>query len=410
MRGSFLACAACWGSRRGRPRRWRGPPGPRSQPLARPPCSPLLLRRPPARRPWPVRGPSPAFAACWGSRRGRPRRCRGSPGSRPQPFARPPHSPSLLWRPPTRRPWPVRGLFPAFAACWGSRPSRPRRWCGPPGPRSQSLARPSCSLLRLRQPSAMRPVPAPGLPPCRRRAGGRGQGRGVARSGCGLRFLRVWGPLPGRGGGGGCLGGGGGHLGWLRPPGRRRRPDQHRRLRQPPLLALREGLPCPLRGGGWGAGAGPAVVAVVPLGGPIGVCHHCYPGRHAWWLARPSHYLLVHQCRAVGSAVWRSAGGRGGGGGGPAVASAPHGRGPAAIHRHWEGRQGSHAAHALRHSSQSGAGPRALGPRGSSSPVGGSRTRWTPVTAVTSCVRRKVCTPSRAAGAGRGGRGTGVAP
>ena len=45
------------------------------------------------------------------------------------------------------------------------------------------------------------------------------------------------------------------------------------------------------------------MVAVVPLGGPIGVCHHCYPGRHAWWQARPSHYLLVHQCRAVGSAV-----------------------------------------------------------------------------------------------------------
>ena len=74
------------------------------------------------------------------------------------------------------------------------------------------------------------------------------------------------------------------------------------------------------------------------------------------------------------------------------------------------GEAGAHAAHASRHSSQSGAGPRALGPRGSSSGVGGSRTRWTPVTAVTSCVRRKVCTPSRAAGAGRGGRGTGVAP
>ena len=29
---------------------------------------------------------------------------------------------------------------------------------------------------------------------------------------------------------------------------------------------------------------------------------------------------------------------------------------------------------------------------------------------VTSCVRRRVCTPSRAAGAGRGGRGTGAAP
>ena len=85
------------------------------------------------------------------------------------------------------------------------------------------------------------------------------------------------------------------------------------------------------------------------------------------------------------------------------MASAPHGWGPAAIHRHWEGRRGSHAAHASRHSSQSGAGPRALGPRGSSSGVRGSRTRWTTVTAVTSCVRRKVCTPSRAAGAGRGG-------
>ena len=167
-----------------------------------------------------------------------------------------------------------------------------------------------------------------GCPPCRRHAGGRGRGRGVARRG--LRLLRVW---AGRGGGAGRLGGGGGRLGWPRFPGRRRRPD-HRRLRQPPLLALREGLPRPLREGDGGAGAGPAVVAVVPLEGPIGVCHHCYSGRHAWWQARPSHYLLVHQCRAVGSAVWCSAGGRGGGGGGPAVASAPHGRGPAAIHRH----------------------------------------------------------------------------
>ena len=125
---------------------------------------------------------------------------------------------------------------------------------------------------------------------------------------------------------------------------------------------------------------------------------------------RPSHYLPVHQCRAVGSAVRCSAGGRGGGGGGPAVASAPYGRGPAAIHRQWEGRQGGHAAQASRLSSESGAGLRAPGPRGSSGGAGGSRTRWTPVTAVTSCVRRKVCTPSRAAGAGRGGRGTGAAP
>ena len=100
----------------------------------------------------------------------------------------------------------------------------------------------------------------------------------------------------------------------------------------------------------------------------------------------------------------------GGGGGGPAVASAPYGRGPVAIHRHWGGRRGSHAAHASPDRSQSGAGLRALGPRGSSGGAGGSRTRWTPVTAVTPCVRRNVCTLSRAAGAWRGGRGTGAAP
>ena len=51
-----------------------------------------------------------------------------------------------------------------------------------------------------------------------------------------------------------------------------RRPDRHHRLRQLPLLALREGLPRVSRGDG-GAEAGPAVVAVVPLGGAIGVRH-----------------------------------------------------------------------------------------------------------------------------------------
>ena len=279
----------------------------------------------------------------------------------------------LLRRPPARRPWPVRGPCPAFAVCWGSRRSLPRRWRGSPGPRSQPLARPPRPprSLRLRQPSAMRPVPAPGLPPVS--AACRGPRSGPRHGSLGLRspLPALWGPLPGRGGRACCLGGEGGHLGWLRLLGRRRRPDQHRRLRQPPLLALREGLPRPLWGDG-GAGAGPAVVAVVPLRGAIRVCHHCYPGRHAWWQARFSHYLLVHQCRAVGSAVRCSAGGRGGGGGGPAVASAPHGRGPAAIHRHLEGRRGSHAAHASRHSSQSGAGPMALGPRGRRMVSGGA--------------------------------------
>ena len=284
----------------------------------------------------------------------------------------------LLRQPLARRLWPPlsrraggRGLAGrgGGAACRGRgcNPSRapPAPFCGCGSP--QRCAR----FLRR------------GYPPCRRRAGGHSRGRGVARWGCGLCFLRVWGPDPGRDGRTCCLGGGGGHLGWLRLLGRRWRPDQHRRLRQPPLLALRGGLPRLLLGDG-GAGARPAVVAVVPLGGAIRVCHHCYPRRHAWWQARPSHYLLVHQCRAVGSAVRCSAGGREGGGGGPVVAAAPHGRGPAAIHRHWEGRRGSHAAHASRHSPQPGAGPRALGPRGSSGGVGGSRTRWTPVTAVTS--------------------------
>ena len=89
---------------------------------------------------------------------------------------------------------------------------------------------------------------------------------------------------------------------------------------------------------------------------------------------------------------------------------APCGRGPVAIHRHWVGRRGSHLAHTSRHSCQSEAGLRALRPRGSSGGAEGSRTRWTPVTAVTSCVRTKVCTPSRAAGAGRGGAGYGRCP
>ena len=56
--------------------------------------------------------------------------------ARLQPLARPPRSSPLLWRPPARRLWPVRGPFPAFAACWGSRRGRPRRWRSPPGPRS----------------------------------------------------------------------------------------------------------------------------------------------------------------------------------------------------------------------------------------------------------------------------------
>ena len=156
-------------------------------------------------------------------------------------------------------------------------------------------------------------------------------------------------------------------------------------------------------------GAGPAVVAVILLVGAVGVQHHSYPGMHAWRQAYPLHYLVVHLWCAVGSGVQCSAGVRRGGEGGPAVVLTPCRRGPVAIHRHWGGRWVSHAAHTSRQSSQSGAGHRALGPRGSSGCAEGSRTRLTPVTAVTSCVRRKVCTPPRSVGAGREGRGTGAA-
>ena len=156
-------------------------------------------------------------------------------------------------------------------------------------------------------------------------------------------------------------------------------------------------------------GAGPAVLAVVPLGGAIGVRHHCHSGRHAWRQARPPHYHPVHLCCAVGGAVQRPAGGRGGAEGGPAVALAPCGRGPVAIHRHWGGRRVSHASHSSRHSSQSGAGLRALGPLGSSAGAEGSRTRWTPVTAVTSCGAGR-CVPRPAPRAPGGGGGVRALP
>ena len=89
---------------------------------------------------------------------------------------------------------------------------------------------------------------------------------------------------------------------------------------------------------------------------------------------------------------------------------APGCQGLVAIHWHWGGRQASHSAHTPHHSSQSGVGLRALGPLVSWGVAGGSRTRWTPVTAVTSCVRRKACTLFRALGAGRRWAGHGCCP
>ena len=106
------------------------------------------------------------------------------------------------------------------------------------------------------------------------------------------------------------------------------------------------------------------MVAVIPLGGAIGVRHHCYPGRHAWRQACPLQYLLVHQWCAVGSAVQCCAGGLGEGEGGAAVVLPPCGQGLVVIHRHRGGRRLSNAAHTSRHSSQSGVRLKGPGPLG----------------------------------------------
>ena len=92
------------------------------------------------------------------------------------------------------------------------------------------------------------------------------------------------------------------------------------------------------------------------------------------------------------------------------VVLVPSGQGSMIMHQHWGGRRASHAAHTSRNNSPSGVGLRALGPGGSSGDAGGVTHKVTPLMAVTSCVRKKACTPSRASGAGRGGRGTGSAP
>ena len=93
------------------------------------------------------------------------------------------------------------------------------------------------------------------------------------------------------------------------------------------------------------------MVAVVPLGGAIGVRHHCYPGRHAWWQACPLHYLLVQLWCAVGSAVQCSAGGGGGTGGGAGSGVDPVRAGagghPSALGREVGEQRGPHVASQL---------------------------------------------------------------
>ena len=285
---------------------WRG------RGTSRSPCPLLLLRRPPARRPWPVRGSSPACAACWGSRRGRPRPCRGPSGSRPQPLARPPRSPSLPWRPPTRRPWLVRGppllsrrargrgvagrgggaahrdrgRNPSHAllvllCCRGGRRRGARGPCGVRPPRSRRVGgrgaagRGGVAARQGRGRSPLRALSA--LLRCR---GGRRRG---ARGPCGVRPL-----LPRRAGGRGVVGRGGGAA----RRGRGRNPSSA-------LLALLCARAAPRVGGVPGAAVGAAA-----------------------WLAAVSASCASGRGGAAGLAAWAAgavvsagAGSRAGGGG-----------------------------------------------------------------------------------------------
>ena len=149
----------------------------------------------------------------------------------------------------------------------------------------------------------------------------RARGRGVAARGGGRGPLRTPGPLSGAGR-------------QEQRPGRRGRPPRPALVLGlavqgrwgPPWAARLAALPVPqpppaaapraLRGfprasrGDRGGGAEPAVVAVVPLGGPIGVRHRCQSGGDARLQACPSHYLTVHRWCALGSAVrcWQGGG------------------------------------------------------------------------------------------------------
>ena len=144
------------------------------------------------------------------------------------------------------------------------------------------------------------------------------------------------------------------------------------------------------------------MVAVVLLRGAIGVRHHCYSERHARLQACLS--LLVLLWRAAGSAVWCCVGGEGAGGGDGSGWSGAGGHPPALGQEAGEPR-GPLAPPQL---------PVWVRAHGSGPPgvVGwcwGESDKVDPVTAVTSCVRRKACTPTRASGIGRGGPGTGAA-
>ena len=223
----------------------------------------------------------------------------------------------LLQPPPARRPWPVRGPSPAFAACWGPRHGRPRRWRGSPGPRLQLLARPLRSPLRLRQPLAMRPVPAPGLPPVS--AACRGPRSGPRRGSLGLRspLPARLGPPPGAGRQGLLLGrrgrspqlgqasraGGGGPTSTAASASLR----SSRSARAPPSTPGR-------RGSGSGTGGG--------CGRPAGGSHRSLPSLLSWWacvvagapfpLPPGASVLCRGQCRAV---LCGGEGGRGWGAG-----------------------------------------------------------------------------------------------
>ena len=318
----------------------------------------------------------------------------------------------------------MQGPSPAFLVCQGPRRGRPRRWCGSPGPRSRPLARPPRSPLRLSQPSAMRPVPAPGLSSRVGGVPGAAVGAAAWLAGAAVSASRASG-APSRGGAAG-------------------------------LAAWAAGASTLAGSGSWVDGPVSAEAARgCPAGGPtstaasaslrssrsagVSPVHSGETGEQErdrrWWrssrweepsesaitvilvgmgggrcaLPTTSLCISVVPC-AVPCGALRGGGGKGlGAGCGVSPVRAGAGGHPSALGGEaWEPRGPRVAPQLSIWGRAHGPGPWA--PGGRRVVPGGSRTRWTPVTAVTSCVRRKVCTPSRAAGAGKGGGGYGCCP
>ena len=304
-----------------------------------------------------MRGPSPDCVACWGSRRGRPRWWRGLP----VPWSQPPRAPSPL------SSVAAAALGDAHGSCAGATP----RVGGVPGAAVGAAA--------WLAEAAVSASCASGDP-------SRGGAAGLA----------AWAAGAVTSAGSGSWAGGGGPTSTAASASLR----SSRSAGVSPVhsgeTGERERDRRWLRSSRWGEPSESAITLIL-----VGMRNgrRALPTTSSWisavpWTV-PCGALRGGGGEGVGGRLWRQP--RTAGGRRPSIGI---------------GRGGGGATRPTRHATAPslGRGPGPWAARGSSVGFGGSRTRWTPVTAVTSCVCRKVCTPSRAPGAGRGGRGTGAAP